>query len=116
MTNKKKYKVTKNEYTNNQQRLLNGLFIRQIKLMIPIEIKLFQNKFIKLAQFEDDDSNDVVLGKINNNIQMYLYINNIMSFHYYIVLMSYMILKRNLIKAQKEKKKFHINCICSIKI
>jgi hypothetical protein len=38
--------------------------------MMPIDCKIFQNKFIKLAQFEKDESIDNILNKIDNNIKM----------------------------------------------
>lgn len=70
MTHKKKIEENKKEYLTNQRRLLNEIFVRQITLMMPIECKLFQNKFLKMVLFEYDDTSPVILNKINTNIQM----------------------------------------------
>ena len=35
-----------------------------------IKCKLFQNKFLKLQKFENDDSIETVINKINENIEM----------------------------------------------
>lgn len=69
-SNKKKVENITSEYITNQKILLNNLFINQIKVMMPIDCKIFQNKFIKLAQFEKDESIDNILNKIDNNIKM----------------------------------------------
>lgn len=69
-SNKKKADTSKSEFVSTQKILLNYLFLYQIKVMMPIECKLFQNKFIKLAQFEDGDSVEAIILKINNNIKM----------------------------------------------
>lgn len=37
---------------------------------MPIDCKLFQNKFLKMAQFENDDTVTVIFNKIITNIQM----------------------------------------------
>ena len=69
-SNKKKNDSTKIEFVANQKILLNYLFLYQIKVMMPLECRLFQNKFIKLAQFEDGDNVETIIIKINNNIKM----------------------------------------------
>lgn len=69
-SNKKKDNGSKAEFIENQRRLLSMLFLFQIKLMMPLECKIFQNKFIKLAQFESDDSIENILIKINSNIKL----------------------------------------------
>lgn len=38
--------------------------------MMPLDCKLFQNKFIKAEQFQDEDNIENIIGKINNNIRM----------------------------------------------
>ncbi len=68
-TNKKKIDSMKNEYIENQKILLNNLFIKQIKVMMPIECKIFQNKFIKVLLFKDDDSPDIILKKTIDNLK-----------------------------------------------
>lgn len=69
-SNKKKNDSSKIEFVANQKILLNYLFLYQIKVMMPLECRLFQNKFIKLAQFEDGDNVETIILKINNNIKM----------------------------------------------
>ena len=59
----------KNEYIENQKILLNNLFIKQVKVMMPIECKIFQNKFIKVLLFKDDDSPDIILKKTIDNLK-----------------------------------------------
>ena len=68
-SNKKKVDVIKNEYIENQKILLNNLFIKQVKVMMPIECKIFQNKFIKVLLFQDDDSPDIILKKTIDNLK-----------------------------------------------
>ena len=68
-SNKKKVDVIKNEYIENQKILLNNLFIKQVKVMMPIECKIFQNKFIKVLLFKDDDSPDIILKKTIDNLK-----------------------------------------------
>ena len=69
-TNKKKVELNTSIYVNNQKFVINNLFIKQINNMMPIDCKVFQNKFIKLAQIENDDNIEIILNKINNNIKM----------------------------------------------
>ena len=38
--------------------------------MMPLDCKLFQNKFIKVDQFLEDDNIENIIGKVNNNIRM----------------------------------------------
>ena len=68
-SNKKKVDLIKNEYIENQKILLNNLFIKQVKVMMPIECKIFQNKFIKVLLFKDDDSPDIILKKTIDNLK-----------------------------------------------
>ena len=68
-SNKKKVDVIKNEYIENQKILLNNLFIKQVKVMMPIECKIFQNKFIKVLLFEENDSPEIILNKIIDNLK-----------------------------------------------
>ena len=37
--------------------------------MMPIECKIFQNKFIKVLLFKDDDSPDIILKKTIDNLK-----------------------------------------------
>ena len=53
-----------------QKKILCILFIQQVKAMMPLDCKLFQNKFIKVDQFLEDDNIENIIGKVNNNIRM----------------------------------------------
>jgi hypothetical protein len=66
---KKKINCMKNEYIENQKLLLKKLFFKQVKIMMPIECKIFQNKFIKVLLFEENDSPEIILNKIIDNLK-----------------------------------------------
>ena len=66
---KKKIDCMKNEYIENQKLLLKKLFFKQVKIMMPIECKIFQNKFIKVLLFEENDSPEIILNKIIDNLK-----------------------------------------------
>jgi hypothetical protein len=53
---------------NEQKKLLSYLLINQIDIMTPINIKAFQNKFLKLQVLDADDSIDIIKNKINMNL------------------------------------------------
>ena len=55
-------------YTNKQKKLLQYLLVKQIDIMTPIKIKAFQNKFLKLETFNEDDSIEVIKNKIKINL------------------------------------------------
>ena len=57
-----------NNYVKKQKNLLSYLLVKQIDIMTPIKIKAFQNKFLKLETFDQDDSIEVVKNKINTNL------------------------------------------------
>ena len=59
-----------NDYVNLQKNFILDIFIKQIKVLMPIKCKLFQNKFLKLQKFENDDSIEKFINKINENIEM----------------------------------------------
>ena len=65
-----KGEITKLEYKTTQKKILCILFIQQVKAMMPLDCKLFQNKFIKVDQFLEDDNIENIIGKVNNNIRM----------------------------------------------
>ena len=72
--NKKKIEVAKNEYNNIQKVVLTELFKKLIMNIIPIELKIFCQKFLKLKEYDSNDSLEVIIDKINLNQEMYLYI------------------------------------------
>jgi len=49
-----------NNYANKQKKLLQCLLVKQIDIMTPIKIKAFQNKFLKLQTFDEDDSIETI--------------------------------------------------------
>ena len=49
-----------NNYINKQKKLLQCLLVKQIDIMTPIKIKAFQNKFLKLQTFDEDDSIETI--------------------------------------------------------
>ena len=55
-------------YANKQKKLLQYLLVKQIDIMTPIKIKTFQNKFLKLQTFNEDDSIEVIKNKIKINL------------------------------------------------
>jgi len=57
-----------NNYANKQKKLLQCLLVKQIDIMTPIKIKAFQNKFLKLQTFEEDDSIEAIKNKIKINL------------------------------------------------
>jgi hypothetical protein len=73
--NKKKIEVAKNEYNNIQKVVLNELFKKLIMNIIPIELKIFCQKFLKLKEYDNKDSLEAIIDKINLNQEMYYKFN-----------------------------------------
>ena len=59
-----------NEYINLQKKLLHDSLIKIIDVSMPIKCKIFQHKFLKLQKFENEDSINVIINKINCNIDI----------------------------------------------
>ena len=59
-----------NDYVNLQKKLLHDILIKIIDVSMPIKCKIFQHKFLKLQKFENEDSINVIINKINCNIDM----------------------------------------------
>jgi hypothetical protein len=55
-------------FANKQKKLLQNLLVKQIDIMTPIKIKAFQNKFLKLQTFNEDDSIEAIKNKIKINL------------------------------------------------
>jgi hypothetical protein len=70
------YEKAKNEnesiddYVNLQKKLLHDILIKIIDVSMPIKCKIFQHKFLKLQKFENEDSINIIINKINCNIDM----------------------------------------------
>jgi len=58
-----------NSYGENQKKILEKLFINQILIMMPIKIKIFQNKYLKLFTFNKEESLNDIKIKIEKNLQ-----------------------------------------------
>ena len=59
-----------NEYSNIQKKLLQQIINQELKLSMPIKCKLFAEKYLKLENFEEFDSYNVILNKIEKNISI----------------------------------------------
>ena len=61
---------TINNYINKQKKLLQNCLIKQIDIIIPAEIKNFQNKYLKIDEIKKDDSISVIRNKITRNLEV----------------------------------------------
>ena len=57
-----------NTYTVKQRIILEQLLVKQIQVMMPIKVKMFQNKYLKLLSINIDDNINVVKNKIDENL------------------------------------------------
>lgn len=58
-----------NSYREKQRKTLEKLMIEQILIMMPIKIKIFQNKYLKLLEFNSEDCLNSIKIKIDKNLQ-----------------------------------------------
>ena len=58
------------DYVNLQKKLLHDILIKIIDVSMLIKCKIFQHKFLKLQKFENEDSINIIINKINCNIDM----------------------------------------------
>ena len=56
------------EYTKIQKKVLYTLFINHIKYLMPLKLKIFQQKYLKMEPFLEGDTLEDLLYKININI------------------------------------------------
>jgi hypothetical protein len=56
-------------YTAKQKVFLEQLLVNQIEIMMPIKVKIFQNKYLKLLAINKDDSISVIKNKIEENLK-----------------------------------------------
>ena len=56
-------------YSEKQKKILEKLLINQILIMMPIKIKIFQHKYLKLFTFNEDENINDIKNKIEKNIQ-----------------------------------------------
>ena len=59
-----------NEYSNIQKKILQLIINQELKFSMPIKCKLFAEKYLKLENFEEFDSYNVILNKIEKNISI----------------------------------------------
>jgi len=59
-----------NEYSNIQKKFIQQIINQELKIFMPIKCKLFAEKYLKLENFDDFDSYNVILNKIEKNISI----------------------------------------------
>ena len=57
------------QYENLQKSLLREMLVKQIHCFIPLRLRIFGDKFIKLIEINEDDEISVIINKINENIE-----------------------------------------------
>ena len=67
-TNGKNMNNLINSFTAKQRIILEQLLIKQIQIMMPVKIKMFQNKYLKLLSINKDDNINVIKNKIDENL------------------------------------------------
>jgi hypothetical protein len=67
---KKKLDTLKKDYSGIQKNLMGDLFKKVLKSIMPIEYKIFSQKYIKLKEIELGDSLEKITSKIDENIEM----------------------------------------------
>ncbi len=58
-----------NSFTAKQRILFEQLLKKQIQIMMPIKIKMFQNKYLKLITINAEDNINVIKDKIEENLK-----------------------------------------------
>lgn len=56
-------------FTAKQKIFLEQLLVNQIEIMMPIKVKIFQNKYLKLLPINKDDNISVIKSKIEENLK-----------------------------------------------
>ena len=64
-----KFQNIHNDYVIKQKKIMENLLINQIDMMTPINIKVMQNKFLKLNKLENNDNFQIIKNKINTNLE-----------------------------------------------
>jgi len=67
--NEKDVKII-NSFSSKQKMILEKLLIEQMEIMMPIQIKKFQNKYLKLFDITQNDNISTIKNKIEENIQV----------------------------------------------
>ena len=58
-----------NNYYSKQKKIIENLLVNQIDMMTPINIKILQNKFLKLYKLESNDNFQIIRNKIDVNLE-----------------------------------------------
>ena len=58
-----------NQYTSIQKQLINKILIQQIQMLMPLKLKVFKDKFLKIEAFLQNDTLDDIINKIDTNIE-----------------------------------------------
>lgn len=58
-----------NNYYSKQKKIIENLLVNQIDMMTPINIKILQNKFLKLYKLESNDNFQIIRNKIDANLE-----------------------------------------------
>ena len=68
-SNEKKDINRYNSFTTKQKLILEQLLIEQIEIMMPIRIRMFQNKYLKLLNIDKNDNIGIIKNKIKENLK-----------------------------------------------
>jgi hypothetical protein len=58
-----------NSFTTKQRLILEQLLIEQIEIMMPIRIRMFQNKYLKLLNIDKNDNIGIIKNKVKENLK-----------------------------------------------
>ena len=58
-----------NSFTIKQKLILEQLLVEQIEVMMPIKIRMFQNKYLKLLNIDKNDNIGIIKNKIKENLK-----------------------------------------------
>ena len=67
--NEKKNINRYNSFTTKQRLILEQLLVEQIEIMMPIRIRMFQNKYLKLLNIDKNDNIGIIKNKIKENLK-----------------------------------------------
>ena len=67
--NEKKNINRYNSFTTKQRLFLEQLLVEQIEIMMPIRIRMFQNKYLKLLNIDKNDNISIIKNKIKENLK-----------------------------------------------
>ena len=65
----KKSQNTMNQYESFQKTILREMLVKQIHFFIPLRYQIYGEKFIKLIEIYEDDSINVIIKKVEENLE-----------------------------------------------